>query len=328
MIHKSEVSSTQSPSSFSRKSISVLASTATIRYSTPSAPWSKANKYDKPQVLQTLNEWELGNCKVEVHLACPYQFVVSELCQLSPQREVRVHQECLSTSLVEILEWQSCTEDKLWLQTALENGDIKAECECAPAYEGLSLFSSWNLTSSLKIPLQKEKQAVEFSPPNSSVHNERGQTQTEFRTEIRNEWIKSQQRQWLSKRNNIILNNKQPYSLWVYTLTIFLGFSVLVEKHLLCFHSWNKSFINSLKSYKSWSTSHNKIWLSSLYMQFFETGLGPSKTTGENTCWPSAVCTQTKSGSGWMIAIIYIYSQLDNNSCVVKITFLWFLKCL
>lgn len=50
---------------------------------------------------------------LRVYLACPYQFVVSELCQLSPQREVRVHQECLSTSLVEILEWQSCTEDKL-----------------------------------------------------------------------------------------------------------------------------------------------------------------------------------------------------------------------
>ena len=39
-----------------------------------------------------------------LHLACADQFVVSELGQLSPQCEVRVHQERLSTALVEILE--------------------------------------------------------------------------------------------------------------------------------------------------------------------------------------------------------------------------------
>lgn len=44
----------------------------------------------------------------ESNLACSDQLVVSELCQLSPQREVRVHQEGLSTALVEVLEWQAC----------------------------------------------------------------------------------------------------------------------------------------------------------------------------------------------------------------------------
>lgn len=48
--------------------------------------------------------------------------------------------------------------------------ETKAECECAPAYEGLSLFSSWNLTSSLKIPLQKEKQAVKFFFPPTALY--------------------------------------------------------------------------------------------------------------------------------------------------------------
>lgn len=216
MIHTSEVSSTQSPSSFSRKSISVLASTATIRYSTPSAPWSKANKYDKHQVLQTLNEWELGNSKVEVHLACPYQFVVSELCQLSPQREVRVHQECLSTSLVEILEWQSCTEDKL-ITNCTRKRRHKSRMWMRTCVWRIIFVFQLELDQQFKDSSAKRKTSSWVFPPNSSVHNERGQTQTEFRTEIRNEWIKSQQRQWLSKRNNIILNNKQPYSLWVYT---------------------------------------------------------------------------------------------------------------
>lgn len=51
-----------------------------------------------------LNEsWEF-QCETGLHLACAYQFVVSELSQLSPQCEVGVHQERLSTTLVEILE--------------------------------------------------------------------------------------------------------------------------------------------------------------------------------------------------------------------------------
>lgn len=46
----------------------------------------------------------------ELYLACSYEFVVSELCQLCPQCQVRVNQECLSTTLVEILEWQTFRE--------------------------------------------------------------------------------------------------------------------------------------------------------------------------------------------------------------------------
>lgn len=57
-----------------------------------------------------LNEsWEFWH-ETGLHLACADQFVVSELRQLSPQRQVRVHQEGLSTALVEILEGQSCEE--------------------------------------------------------------------------------------------------------------------------------------------------------------------------------------------------------------------------
>lgn len=44
------------------------------------------------------------------HLACADQFVVSELSQLGPQGEVRIHQECLPTTLVEVLEGQSCAQ--------------------------------------------------------------------------------------------------------------------------------------------------------------------------------------------------------------------------
>lgn len=44
------------------------------------------------------------------HLARADQFVVFELSQLSSQCQVRVHQEGLSATLVEILERQSCKE--------------------------------------------------------------------------------------------------------------------------------------------------------------------------------------------------------------------------
>lgn len=45
------------------------------------------------------------------HLACTDQFVIFKLRQLSSQCEVRVHQEGLSATLVEILERQSCKEE-------------------------------------------------------------------------------------------------------------------------------------------------------------------------------------------------------------------------
>lgn len=44
------------------------------------------------------------------HLARADQFVVFELSQLSSQCQVRVHQESLSATLVEVLERQSCEE--------------------------------------------------------------------------------------------------------------------------------------------------------------------------------------------------------------------------
>lgn len=47
------------------------------------------------------------------HLACADQFVVSELSQLGPQGEVRIHQECLPATLVEVLERQSCEQSTI-----------------------------------------------------------------------------------------------------------------------------------------------------------------------------------------------------------------------
>lgn len=54
-----------------------------------------------------------------VHLACPDQFMVPELGQLSPQSQIRVHQERLSTTLVEILEGKSCTHHKKCISNAI-----------------------------------------------------------------------------------------------------------------------------------------------------------------------------------------------------------------
>ena len=51
------------------------------------------------------NRGTIGRSQVlEAHLAGPDQFVVSEFSQLGSQGEVRVHQERLTTALVEILE--------------------------------------------------------------------------------------------------------------------------------------------------------------------------------------------------------------------------------
>lgn len=81
----------------------------------PRESWEIDVREDKGTVLQwhrvmVLNEsWEFRH-ETRLHLACTDQFVVSEFCQLSPQRQVRVHQEGLSTALVEILEGQSCEE--------------------------------------------------------------------------------------------------------------------------------------------------------------------------------------------------------------------------
>lgn len=161
----------QSPSSFSRKSVSVFVSTATIKYSTPSPPWRIMGinvKWETPEKAESCDtEWELGIIETALYLACPYQFVVSELSQLSPQSEVRVNQECLSTTLVEILEWQPCTQwkenIKIMKFTWKSVQRFKVLSMCVPVYEGLSLFSSWNFTSSLKIPLQKEPKVIKNS---------------------------------------------------------------------------------------------------------------------------------------------------------------------
>lgn len=86
----------------------MLASTATSKYSTPSAPWRiielNVSKRDRGRKNYSGEGFQ---SETRLHLACADQFVVSELSQLSPQREVRIHQERLSTSLVEILERQS-----------------------------------------------------------------------------------------------------------------------------------------------------------------------------------------------------------------------------
>lgn len=141
----------QLPSSFSRKSVSVPASTATSRYSTPSAPW-REQKY----VSETLQEGVLVPNDSWTHLAGADQFVVFELSQLGPQGEVRVHQERLPTTLVEVLEWQSCAQSVISTLPYFSKASVHFKMNsCLPVYEGLSLFSSWNFTNSLKIPLQK-----------------------------------------------------------------------------------------------------------------------------------------------------------------------------
>lgn len=64
----------------------------------------------------------------QTHLACADQFVVSELGQLGPQGEVRIHQECLPAALVEVLERQSCTQSATIIcQTSVNTNIIYQE---------------------------------------------------------------------------------------------------------------------------------------------------------------------------------------------------------
>lgn len=71
------------------------------------------------------------------------EFVIPELGELRAQRDVAVHQERLATALVEILERQSCTNNRndqvlvhrSWIINDGSDG-------VSPVYAGLSLFSS------------------------------------------------------------------------------------------------------------------------------------------------------------------------------------------
>lgn len=82
------------------------------------------------------------------HLACADQFVVSEFSQLGPQGQVRIHQEGLPATLVEVLERQSCAQSTistLICQTSVNMNNTQTHLKlniCLPVYEGLSLFSS------------------------------------------------------------------------------------------------------------------------------------------------------------------------------------------